>query len=213
MQKLRIPSKEECYALLKHYKTPKHVIRHCEMVAKVSAFLAVEMQKAGIKANRSFVEAAGLLHDLFKIVDFFSLDECYFDKEDIKEDNFSYWQSLRRQYKGWRHEDLAYEVLKKDYPEIALSIKRHRYSAIADMEKENWRIEDKILTYADKRVMHSSVVSLAQRFEDGHKRYKGKHDPETAKRCDRLFFMLEKELFRNLAVKPEEIGNFVCMDE
>ena len=60
---------------------------------------------------------------------------------------------------------------KKGYPEVAKIIKYHSYY---DMEKDNHfelTIEQKIVFYADKRIMHDRKVSIRERYDDLKKRY------------------------------------------
>jgi HD superfamily phosphodiesterase len=57
-------------------------------------------------------------------------------------------------------------------------------------------IEEKIIYYADKRVMHDKVVPLAERLEEGHRRNTRPADRKTVDvdYIDSLIFELEKEL-------------------
>jgi hypothetical protein len=60
--------------------------------------------------------------------------------------------------------------------------------------------ESKIVSYADKRVQFNKVVSLKQRYE----RIKAKYDSFEQEHED-FAYRLEKEIFKNLDIKPEDI--------
>jgi uncharacterized protein len=96
--------------------------------------------------------------------------------------------------KGPHHEDTAYEFLKEDYPELALAIKKHAYRSLIDEVSKPQTIEEKIVYYADKRVMHDKVVPLLERLEEGHRRNNPAGCKKTTAYIDSLIIELEKEL-------------------
>ena len=102
------------------------------------------------------------------------------------------------------HVEGAYEIIKEEgYPEVANVAAAHGFMS----EPKTW--EEKILNYADKRVKHSEIVSLRERFDDLHERY-GPHnvvdyDVELRDEKEKLYFELEKEIFSNLDFKPEDL--------
>ncbi len=59
-----IPKREECLLLLKQYKTPAHVVRHCHKVNEVALIIANALIKKGYDMNLDLLEAAALLHDI-----------------------------------------------------------------------------------------------------------------------------------------------------
>ncbi|MHA1416073.1 MAG: HDIG domain-containing metalloprotein [Candidatus Heimdallarchaeaceae archaeon] len=60
----RIPSEEECLSLLKKYKTPSNVIRHCEVVTRIAKRIASPLK--GV--NLELVIAGAMLHDIGRSV-------------------------------------------------------------------------------------------------------------------------------------------------
>lgn len=58
------PNKEECYKILRDYKTPMHVINHCETVAAVSTAIGRELVSKGVRLNLDLIEASAYLHDI-----------------------------------------------------------------------------------------------------------------------------------------------------
>lgn len=63
---LRIPSEDECYAIIKHADIPIKVIKHCRQVAQISCVLGSYLIRAGCQLNLDLIKAAALLHDLAK---------------------------------------------------------------------------------------------------------------------------------------------------
>jgi uncharacterized protein len=99
--------------------------------------------------------------------------------------------------KGHCHEDEAYEFFKSDWPELALAIRKHAYKSLLDEKLKPHTIEEKIVYYADKRVMHDKVVPLKERLEEGHRRnisVRCKRDADIDY-VDSLICKLEQELF------------------
>jgi uncharacterized protein len=195
MRNCKIPTIEQCYELLKQCHAPKHIVRHCEATADFAVELAKKISQNGGKVDIDFVHRACLLHDIMRVCDFRKPLDDIFD-EPITEKDREKWQQLRQRHKGLRHEDAACEFLKAEYPEIALAIKKHAYRSLLDEKLKPQTIEEKIVYYADKRVMHDKVVSLAERLEEGHSRNTCPADRKTVDidYIDSLIFELEKEL-------------------
>ena len=110
-----------------------------------------------------------------------------------------------------KHEDAAYELFKDKYPEMALVIKKHGYRYIIDPELQPFGWEEKILTYADKRVAHDKIVTMKGRFKEGHQRYFTNNiddglSEEELSRIDLAFFELEKEIFDIIDIDPDKIS-------
>ena len=202
---MNLPTREECFELLKEYHTPEHMVRHAIGVNKVAVLIAKEMNKKGYKVNVELVDRASLLHDMLRTVD---LTDEQFEKlkERINAESVKFWDKLRKKYKGLRHEEATYLEFKEKYPEIAAVLRNHGYPIMAEPEKlKTW--EEKILNYADKRVMHDEVVLLKQRFEEGHARNVENEDtlPIPPEEIDKNYFELEKEIFKKLDINPEDI--------
>jgi uncharacterized protein len=63
------PSKDECLALLKEYKTPEHVVRHCSKVTDTALKIGEALNKAGCDLNLQLIQSAGLIHDIARVHD------------------------------------------------------------------------------------------------------------------------------------------------
>ncbi len=65
----KIPNKEECFALLKEYNTPPHVIRHCTAVCNVALLIANRLNQKGYHIDIDILQASCLLHDIARVYD------------------------------------------------------------------------------------------------------------------------------------------------
>ncbi|NTW71405.1 MAG: NTP transferase domain-containing protein [Eubacteriaceae bacterium] len=65
-QERPVPSKEECMKIHEYFRTPKNIIKHCEMVASVGEEISKSLTDHGYFLDQRKVQAAALLHDLMK---------------------------------------------------------------------------------------------------------------------------------------------------
>jgi uncharacterized protein len=187
--------------LYDEFHTPLHVRRHCLQVALVGELIATNLAKTGIEIEPSTVWAAGMLHDLVRIVDFSSVPEDLGSPEDQ-----IVWKQLREQYKGLHHAQVGAEILTDiGETELADIIGRHATASLGTPTGPNsWK--SKLVFYADKRVSHDEIVSLEERLAEGWKRHfngRAKSDDDHALLAS--IFELEKELFAPLSLTPEDV--------
>jgi len=156
--------------------------------------------------NVELVDRASLLHDILRVCDMKGSEYRQFDKSVTKQDK-ARWGLLKARYAGICHEEAACDLLKAKYPELALAIKKHRYAALLD-EKDRARTwEEKLLYYADKRVMHDRIVPLKDRLDEAHKRHRHKQGTTAHRRTDTAkvdaqIFKLEQEIFDKIGLSP-----------
>lgn len=195
--------------MLKEYAVPPHIIEHSMATAKLAVFLAKRLKEKGIAIDIELVDRACLLHDIVRFCDFQESQYTKYGKN-ITEQQKVKWRQLRAKYKAVPHEYAAYEILKDKYPVLALTVKKHRYMALLDEEERPKTWEEKLVYYADKRVMHDKIVPLKERLTEGHERNAHLHGSEvqskinTAK-VDPLIYKLEKEIFDIIGLDPVEI--------
>jgi len=151
---------------LNEFHTPLHIREHSEKVAQMGEDLAKKLQKVGERVDPEKVWIAGMIHDMVRVVDFKKIPKNLGTPEDRK-----IWKALRGQYKGWHHADAAADILRKrGEGELADIVARHKYTCIlSDTPPRTW--EEKLLYYTDKRVAHNQIVTLKERFNEGHKRH------------------------------------------
>lgn len=205
-------NKEEIYRLYDLYRTPKHIIEHCEKVALVAQKIAKGIKGQGIEVDIDSIVYAGLLHDLMRVVDIPGDHYKNLCKNASVED-ILVWDGLKKQFLGVEHPYAIYRILISFGEEkIASIVRKHQFEAILSPEELPYTLEEKILTYADKRVLHNNIVSLKERFKDGAKRYYEKNkekfpDHDYEQRIYDAYFTLEKELFDLLPFAPGDIND------
>ncbi len=216
MKNYNLPTRKECFDIIEKYHVPQHIVRHSMAVTKLAVFLAQKLKEKGIAIDVELVERACLLHDIARI--------CEVKESDYNNVGMTVteqrrrascgektaWDKLKTEYKANHHEDTAYELLKEQYPVLALTIKKHRYTALLDENDRPNTWEEKIVYYADKRVMHERIVSLKERLQDAHDRNvhlrqtQAQDKIDTAE-VDRLIFELEQEIFAKIGLDPVEV--------
>jgi len=209
MKDCSLPTRKECLALLAEYHVPPHIVNHSKAVAKLAVFLAQRLNENGDRVDEALVDRACLLHDLLRVHDFKESDYNSFERN-LPEEAKSKWHSIRAKYKTITHEDAAYEILKDKYTALATAIKRHRYMALLDEKERPVTWEEKLLYYADKRVMHETIVPLKDRLAEGHKRNVFQHGSAAKSKIniakvDPLIYEMENEIFVKIGLDPDEV--------
>ena len=138
-----IPSYEECYQLMKKEGMLPSIMKHSEQVMRVSLAIVDDIEE-GIEIDRDLVIAGSLLHDITKT-------RSISTKE--------------------AHDITGGEVLRGlGFNAVADIVEEH--VSLRDF-KANGKLEEKeIVFYADKRVMHTKIVSVEDRIKDLFSRYK-----------------------------------------
>jgi len=178
-------------------------------VSKLAVFLAQKLKEKGLQVNVDHVNRACLLHDIVRICDFKEPDYSQFS-EIVSEEDRAKWNQIRQKYHNLGHEDAAYEILKEKYPTLALTVKKHRYMAMLNEDERPTSWEEKLVYYADMRIMHDKIVLLKDRLEDGHKRNAFLHraNPQSKinmAKVDSLIYRLEKEIFKKIGLDPTAV--------
>ncbi len=180
-----VPRTDECFILLKKYKVPEHVIRHSRVVHGVALSLCQVLTRHGEELDQALVEAGSLLHDISKM------------------------KSLNT---GESHPQAgALLLLRLGYPEVAEIVRQH---VVLDEGTPQGPITEAALVhYADKRVKHTTIVSLSERFRDLKERY-GKSSAALAwlEDLEAKSLLLEERIFQKLPIKPESLAH-LCLAE
>lgn len=136
-------------------------------------------------ANVALVQAAAWLHDLVR----------------IKEQ----WLYLPATISTPQpHAEINYLLLREQWPEVAGVIRTHSLMTILQ-DRPFGNLEEKIVYYADKRVNHATVVTLAERLTLGDERWQV--TPANDRRHELMpkLQQLETELFTNAPFSPNEL--------
>jgi putative nucleotidyltransferase with HDIG domain len=145
VKKSNLPTRKQCFGLLKKFGIPSHIIEHSLATAKLAVFLAKRLNEKGILVDVQLVDRACLLHDILRVCD---LDD--YSRFEHSAADRAKWERLKAKYKGLCHEDAAAALLRDKYPQLAEVIRKHRYTAIAHQKDKPATWEEKLVYYADK---------------------------------------------------------------
>lgn len=176
---LTIPSPHECLELMAAYGMLPNIREHSFQVNRVALVLGEALATAGYALHLPLIEAGALLHDLGKT-------PC-----------------LKN---GQKHAEWGAALLTElGYPEVAQIVKEHVYLVTDPASPQPLR-ETEVVNYADKRVLHTRVVMLSERFADLIERYG--RTPEARERLAALeikFRVLEDKIFAPLDLNAEDL--------
>jgi uncharacterized protein len=168
----RIPSQEECDELMAKYCMLPNIVAHSRQVMRVSLVITDNL-KSGVSINRNLVMAAALLHDITKA------------------------RSLETREP---HDQSGGELLRElGFERIGEIVKQH--VILLDFNPQERLEEREIINYADKRVMHNRIVSLAERLEDLIQRYGTTEEIKNLiRQNESQVFAIEKKIAGSMAV-------------
>jgi len=205
-----IPTAAECLALWDQYHTPGNVRLHCAKVRDVAVYLGGRLNDGGERVDLALTEAGALLHDWLRFVGVHNIQLKHFQVAPTMED-MEFWRALNLRFAGLSHSQAAAaELATLGYPDALVQVvARHDFSSIIDPDRQPRSWEERLIYYADKRVLHDTVVTLTSRFTDGAERY-----PEFTSRPGQQLkvaaaFELEKEIFDILAEDPERLAELL----
>ncbi len=156
-----------------------HIRQHCNKVAEVALFIAGQLVRAGIRLDLPLVEAASLVHDITKM------------------------EALRQ---GGNHAETGADIIESlGFPSVAYVVRQHVH--LSESVIGTPISEAQVVNYADKRVLHTTVVSLTKRFDYIREKYGNGGLVRTSriKAIEEQTRELEKKLFSYIPIKPEDI--------
>ena len=178
-----IPTEKECYDLMDQYGMLDNVREHSIVVAEIVRVISQGLVTSGVQISVDKAVAGALLHDIAKT------------------------QCLQ---KGGDHAALGREIcLQHQLDEIADIVAEHIW--LKSYSLDGVYSEKEIVYYGDKRVLHTSVVSLDERMHDIIDRY-GRNDSRLTQLVRMNFDIcqgIEKKLFKKLDFGPEQLADMV----
>jgi uncharacterized protein len=159
-----------------------HIAAHSFQVCRVATHLVDLLDEEGMRLNRNLVEASSLLHDITKT------------RSLLTHENHALTGSQLLTDLG--------------YSDVSDIVRQHvRLDTYASSE---FPMEAEIVHYADKRVLHDTVVTLPERQDYILQRY-GKDPQHRRNICDvfKKVKELEDRLFTLLKLSPEDLGNSI----
>ena len=162
-----LPSDEAITAWRRDVLLPEHIIDHCEAVAALCGRYAEYLMRQGRMIRPQALMRAARVHDLFRFLDFRLGGHP--SGMHHSQDRENLWESVRKRYPGMHHEEACTAFLSdREFPVLGSVVFFH---GLKRPPTADGTIEQKILFYADKRVMLDTVVSLEARFADFAERY------------------------------------------
>ncbi len=188
-----VPEDSEIDAWMREVHLPGNIMRHIAKVTEVADEYALTLVKSRhMPLRREALHAAARTHDLLRFVDFktWNGDPAYAPTDADRK----IWGELKDRY-GTPHEEAAKKFLcERGYDGIGEIVSAHR--GMDDQSQENANTtEQKILAYADKRVMFDRRVTLNARFEDFVSRYGNGKESEHHRKWLGIMKRMEAELF------------------
>ncbi|HBI14653.1 MAG TPA: metal-dependent phosphohydrolase [Desulfobulbaceae bacterium] len=183
-----VPDIAECFRLMEEYGMLPNIRRHSLVVARVAWLLVEGFRENGgppLVLDQELVVPGALLHDIAKT-------PCL--------------------HSGCDHAREGGEICRSlGYPAIAGIVEEHVLLKDHDDERRQQGVfmAREIIYYADKRVRHEEIVSLADRLVYILERY-GVGNPEMERRIRENFarcVQLEYALFRFLPFTPEQLSS------
>ena len=178
-QGIDLPTPSDCLALMAAHDMLANIREHSLLVREVARRLGTWLTVAGLDLHLDLIDAGALLHDLGKTA-------CLGTAV-----NHAEW--------GAKALDAA------GFPEVAQVVREHVFLQPPGQDPRPVR-EAEVVNYADKRVLHTRVVTLDERFVDLRVRY-GK-SPEALSRIaglEQAARRLEAKLFGRLSFDPADL--------
>jgi len=199
---MNLPTRQQCLGYFTEYKVPGNIFEHCLKVEEAASFLAKKLHEAGEDINVELVERLALLHDLFKVVvlDLTRPNPHFHYKYSSEETEM--WKYLQEKYPDCYEGDVAYEIFKEDYPELAVSIK-----IVGLPKKKDKSYEEMLVHYADWRTLGNRVVPLSERLAYLKQTYP--REAEDWHADEKIVFEFESRIMKVLNIPPEKLPQMI----
>ena len=176
-----VPSRAEAADILLELDPPDWLVAHVGAVAEIASFLAERCAARGIAVDRELVEAAGLLHDIDKLL-----------PADDPVQELGHGAAAAR----W--------LSQRGYPELTRAVSAHSITRLLDADRYGrWNgvatREERIVAYADKRA-GQRLEAMSARFAGWAARYPEYR--ESLARARARAERLEREVCETAGVSP-----------
>lgn len=173
-----IPNQSQIERIFEETNIPLHIRQHSEVVSNVAVLIGDALCKVGYRFDLPLIDTSAQLHDIGKA-------RALKTRED--------------------HGKLGAQMITAaGFPRLAPIIENH---VVLDHFDEDQQVsESLIVNYADKRVKHTEIVSLSERFEDLVERY-ARNDKarDYLTKMLNTYYVLENKIFAPLPFSPDEL--------
>ncbi len=162
-----------------------HIKAHSVQVCRVATALAIPLQTYAPHPHLELLQAAALLHDITKTRSFQT---------------------------GEKHAETGAELLETlGYPEVARIVGQH--VRLDSLYLSPYPTEAEIVNYADKRVLHDTVVPLEKRMNYIFHRYgKTERDRNRLEALRKMTEAIEAWIFQFLPYAPNDLADRLGCD-
>lgn len=186
IETMTVPGRIAAAALLSSLDPPRWFVAHSRAVAEVAGFLAQRIAANGIAVDRAAVEAAGLLHDVDKILPA---------------------GPARTLPHGFGS---AAWLTERGHPELARLVAGHPVTRLADGDAfRRWAAfasrEERVIAYADKRA-GQRLETMDDRFAGWRRRYPDTWDDVTWRAVRSRAARLEIDVCEAAGIDPADVG-------
>jgi len=177
-KELSLPSESECMRIMEEYGMLPNIVEHSIQVKNVACAI-MDHLKDDVKINRSMVISGSLLHDIAKT------------------------RTIKT--RELRHDLIGGEMLRKmNLDSLAEICESH--VVFQNFDAQGPLEEREIVFYADKRVMHDTVVTLDNRVEDLVHRYGVNDKVKSLIRENKHFVLqIEKKIRDRMTVDLDDV--------
>ncbi len=200
-QDVAIPSRAQCREFFEEYHVPHNVRVHCGRVHRVAVVIATLLVAKGVELNVEFVERLAVLHDLFKMIGIKEFGSGAHKGETLSARQIDFWTEMKKKFPVHNETEVAHEIFKDDFPELAVALKNLGASTVAD----SW--EQMIVHYSDFRVFKNNVVSIEERLLYLQNQYS--HPPSWWAAYATHVVAIEKKIFEILDFSADELARVV----
>ncbi|MBT3836373.1 HD domain-containing protein [Candidatus Woesearchaeota archaeon] len=193
---MKLPTQEQCLQYFEEYHVPENIKIHCLKVQEVANFIALNFKEKEI--NKELISKLAILHDVFKMIAITDFGTGSHKDATLTEEQKKFWQGMKLKHPSCYEGQLASEIFKDDFPELALALKH-----VSDPQNVDPSWEELIVHYADVRVFKNEVVTFDERWHYLRERYP--REDGVWESCREFQYDLEKKLFQHLPFMPKEL--------
>ncbi|MBI2582181.1 hypothetical protein HYV87_03605 [Candidatus Woesearchaeota archaeon] len=197
---MRLPTEQQCLNYFTEYKVPDNILKHCCKVREVAVFLAERLKERNFPIDIEFVSCLAYFHDLCKMIVITDFGKNKFHQEAvITPEQAEFWKKMQQKFPQHYEGEVAYELFKEIYPELASSLKK-----VSSSKNDTPTWEEMVVHYADLRVLGERVVTVRERVAYLRQRYQ--HSQEIWQKHQQMAQEQEQKIFSHLAFTPDDLG-------
>ena len=118
------------------------------------------------------------------------------------EEEIAMWKHLREKYLGLYEGEVAYEIFKDEYPELAVALRNNGVPRKVDKTKE-----EMLVHYADWRISLQKIVTLQERLKYLQEVYQ--KEAEEWEEDELLVLEYEEKLMKTINLDPEKLAEAI----